>query len=229
MPYNTAEIDRFSKHAHTWWDENGPYAILHKIAPARMEYILSQTGDVAGLAILDVGCGGGLVCEPLSRLGAHVTGLDADTQAIQTARDHAAMMDLDVRYENGTVEDHKGLYDIVLVLEIIEHVDDPLGFLDDCAARLKPGGVMIVSTLNKTPQSYAFGIVAAEYILGLVPRGTHSWSKFMKPSHLARVMKQCSIVPNDMTGLCVNPLTHTYALDQSAVNINYFMSGRKAI
>jgi 2-polyprenyl-6-hydroxyphenyl methylase/3-demethylubiquinone-9 3-methyltransferase len=250
---NKKEIDHFAKDSSYWWDIDGPFGILHHITPTRMEYILSQTGDVSGKHILDVGCGGGLVCEPLARLGAHVTGLDADMNAIDVANDHASTMGLDVNYVNETIESHIapppsdanasssppprggggraqqdrwGGYDIVLALEILEHVNNPQEFIKQCAKHLKPGGILITSTLNRTLKSFGLGIVAAEYVLGLVPRGTHRWKQFIQPAEMRRMMMGAGIHPSDLTGLTVSPFESKYALSND-VSVNYFMSGIK--
>ncbi len=220
---NRKEIENFAKDSPRWWDEDGPFAILHRLNPVRMEYILGQIGDVKRKDILDVGCGGGLVCEPLARLGANVTGLDADINAIEAARTHAKETGLKVSYRCETVEEHSGLYDVVLVLEILEHVNDPAAFLKDCAAKLKPGGVLIASTLNRTPQSFALGIVAAEYVMGFVPRGTHDWKKFIKPSELARYAGLCGLQARDVTGLIYNPFSKGFSLSRDHISVNYFM------
>ena len=225
---NTKEIEHFAKDSAEWWDEAGPFAILHRLNPVRMGYIVDRIGGIQGLNILDVGCGGGLVCEPLARLGAQVTGLDADKNAITAAQAHAEMMGLDVRYINGAVEEHKDQYDVVMALEILEHVNDPAAFLKTCAARLKPGGLLITSTLNRTAKSFALGIVGAEYIMGYVPRGTHNWKQFIKPSELSRWMVNASIAPEDVTGLVLSPFSGEFTLSPDQVDVNYFMSGRKA-
>ena len=223
---NAQEIEHFAKDSAHWWDESGPFAILHRLNPVRMEYLISQIGAVKGKAILDIGCGGGLVCEPLARLRAKVTGLDADAQAIEAAQAHAAEMGLKITYKNEAIEAHSGRYDVVLALEILEHVNDPASFLRDAAACLKPGGVLIASTLNRTAKSFALGIVAAEYIMGYVPRGTHEWKKFIKPSELSRWMRQSGLNAQNVTGLTLNPLSGDFELSEERVDVNYFMSGR---
>ncbi|MDB2683072.1 bifunctional 2-polyprenyl-6-hydroxyphenol methylase/3-demethylubiquinol 3-O-methyltransferase UbiG [Alphaproteobacteria bacterium] len=226
---NTKEIENFARDSAHWWDERGPFGILHRLNPVRMEYILSQTGDVKGQKILDVGCGGGLVCEPLARLGAKVTGLDADTQAIEAAQEHADEGGLKITYKCGAVEDHKGQYDAVMALEILEHVNEPAEFLKNCASLLKPGGFLIASTLNRTPKSFVLGIVAAEYIMGYVPRGTHNWKKFIKPSELSRWGRGCGLSPADVTGLALNPLNGEFELSSGRLDVNYFMSFKKEV
>jgi len=222
---NAQEIEHFAKDSAHWWDERGPFAILHRLNPTRMEYLISQIGEVKGKTILDIGCGGGLVCEPLARLGAKVTGLDADAQAIDAARAHAAEMGLKVTYKNEAVEQHKEQYDVVMALEILEHVNDPAAFVRDAVACLKPDGVFIASTLNRTAKSFALGIVAAEYIMGYVPRGTHEWKKFIKPSELSGWMRESGVTTQDVTGLVLNPLSGEFELSDNRVDVNYFMIG----
>lgn len=222
---NKKEIENFAKDSAHWWDENGPHGILHRLNPVRMEYLISQIGDVKEKSILDVGCGGGLVCENFARLGANITGIDADAQAIEVAIDHAEKNKLDITYKNQAIEEESGKYHIVLALEIIEHVDNPAQFITECATRVKKGGQLIVSTLNRTPKSFALGIVGAEYILNVVPRGTHSWKKFIKPHELANWMNNAGLNPAGTMGLTYNPVTKTFALDKHNLDVNYFMSG----
>ena len=232
------EIENFAKDSAHWWDESGPFKPLHKLNPARMRYIKAQIcahferdyNDLKALKklkVLDVGCGGGLVCEPLSRLGANVSGLDADAQAIAVAQEHAKDNGLKITYQNEAVENHKGTYDVVTALEILEHVADVESFIRSCADRLKPGGLIIFSTLNRTPQSFALGIVAAEYILRWVPRGTHNWKQFIKPSELARAARSCNLTPADVTGLVYNPTSDSFSLSDNT-SVNYLMTCRRA-
>ena len=232
---NPEEIEKFSKEAPQWWDESGPFAPLHRLNPARMQYLKTQICQhhnrdhnsftpFTNLSILDVGCGGGLVCEPLARLGATVTGLDADTVAIDVAKEYAQQSNLEIEYLNQNVETITQKYDVVLALEIIEHVDKPEAFVKTSATLLKPGGLIIFSTLNRTAKSYALGIIAAEYILRWVPTGTHDWKKFIKPSELARFARAADLTLNDTTGLIFNPLKNDFALSNTDIDVNYFMS-----
>jgi 2-polyprenyl-6-hydroxyphenyl methylase/3-demethylubiquinone-9 3-methyltransferase len=232
------EIQAFSKDASSWWDEAGPFAPLHKLNPVRMGYIrmqicahfgLSQTSlkPFTGLKILDIGCGGGLVCEPLARLGGSVTGADADPVAIGVARDHASVMGLDITYKNEGAENIRDSFDAVLALEIIEHVSNPEDFVKHCARLLKPGGIVIFSTLNRTAKSYALGIVAAEYILGWVPKGTHTWQKFFKPSELSRMARAAGLESLDISGLVYKPLHKTFGISKTDTSVNYFLSTSK--
>ncbi|MGH1404448.1 MAG: bifunctional 2-polyprenyl-6-hydroxyphenol methylase/3-demethylubiquinol 3-O-methyltransferase UbiG [Alphaproteobacteria bacterium] len=228
------EISHFSKDSPQWWDEDGPFKPLHRLNPVRMEYIkrticnhynkdFNDIQALQNLNILDIGCGGGLVCESLARMRANVTGIDADPHAIQAAKDHAIESDLDINYINDDAENIDEQFDVVLALEIIEHVSDVAAFITLCHKRLKPGGVLILSTLNRTVKSYALGIIGAEYILGWVPRGTHNWKKFMKPSEIASYARQKNLKPDNVTGLIFNPLKNTFALSDTDLDVNYLI------
>lgn len=219
---NAREIHNFTSLATQWWDESGPMKPLHALNPVRMAILKRWLGgDVKGKRILDVGCGGGIVCEPLARMGAKVTGLDAGPENIEAARAHALESGLDIEYVCTTVEKHKGSYDAVLALEIIEHVDNPALFLQSLVRLCKPGGTIILSTLNRTPKSFALGIVAAEYILGWVPRGTHDWRKFKKPSEIAAMLEGAKVT--GMTGLVFDPLRRQFREDTRDTDVNYFL------
>ena len=232
---NPKEIDNFESIADQWWDVNGALKPLHKLNPIRISYIKRQIcnhfqldyqsfNTLDGLDILDIGCGGGLVCEPLSRLGGNVTGIDAGEKAIEIAKSHAKQSNLDITYKCETSQSHQNQYDVVLALEIIEHVDDVPGFVESVLHLVKPDGLVIFSTLNKTPKSFALGIVAAEYILRWLPRGTHDWKKFVKPSTLARHMRFHQFKPTDITGLIYNPLTDQFSLSSKDIDVNYLMT-----
>lgn len=201
---------------------------LHALNPVRMGILKRWLGgDARGLKILDVGCGGGIVCEPLARMGAKVTGIDAGLENIEAAKAHAAESGLDIAYHCTTAENHKGRYDAVLALEIIEHVDDPALFVESVVSLCKPGGTIIFSTLNRTPKSFALGIVAAEYILRWVPRGTHDWKKFKKPSELAEALAMSGAKVSDMTGLVFDPLRRVFKENRADVDVNYFLCAKK--
>lgn len=259
-----SEIQNFSKDSSHWWDESGPFKPLHKLNPVRLSYLKDQicaaTGRDAddlnalkGLKILDIGCGGGLVCEPMARMGADVTGIDADANAIEVAKAHANEMGLSIDYQCGAAEsllpssraksrdlnnnkqgqippraalgrDDTVGYDVVLALEVIEHVADVEGFVETCMSLCKPGGVVIFSTLNRTAKSFALGIVAAEYILRWVPQGTHSWKKFVKPSELSRAARRHGGRVEDITGLIYSPITNEFSVSKTDIDVNYFIS-----
>ena len=232
------EIQNFSKDSSHWWDENGPFKPLHRLNPTRLHYIKQQICDhfdrdmkaldsYKGLDLLDIGCGGGLVCEPLARLGGNVTGIDADENAINVATKHALNADLKIKYD-ATSSEHllkkKKRYDVVLALEIIEHVSDPELFVKSVLELCKPEGIVIFSTLNRTPKSFALGIVAAEYILRWVPAGTHDWKKFVKPAELSRHVRNAGGKPKNICGLAYSPLKNEYSLKPRDTDVNYFMS-----
>ena len=244
---DSAEIARFSRHAEDWWNPQGALRPLHKLNPARLEYVRDQvcghfsrkTGvrdALKGLSVLDIGCGGGLLCEPMARLGAAVTGLDASAEAIEAARIHAEKAELAITYASGSVEDFAQTpnrndvirYDVITALEILEHVADIDVFLKGAARLLKPNGILLLSTVNRTAKSYLLGIVAAEYILRWVPRGTHDWRKFIRPSELAIYLQKAGLDVADITGMTYAPLNDTFHLRQGGdVAVNYLMAAVK--
>lgn len=236
---NKNEISHFQHDSKSWWEENGPFKPLHGINPVRLSFIRTtlenagiiklktQDKHLKKLNVLDVGCGGGLVCEPLARLGATVTGIDADSQAIEVARDHAALSGLDITYQNTAIEHIHSSFDIITALEIIEHVDTPNEFLTMLVTNLAPGGVLFISTLNRTAKSWALGIIAAEYILDLVPKGTHTWRQFVRPSELTRQLSNLGCIPLAASGITHNPLTGNFALAPHDLDVNYIMAFQK--
>lgn len=232
------EIENFSKDSSHWWDENGPFKPLHRLNPVRVGYIRDQIcahfgrdprqiRPLEGLSILDVGCGGGLMCEPLARLGANVTGVDADQNAISVAKEHAHNEGLEIKYQASSVEDLAQQYDVVLALEIIEHVNNSAAFVDNISSRANADGLCVFSTINRNPKSYALGIIAAEYLLRWVPQGTHSWKKFVKPSELAKHMRQSGLKPIDMKGMIFDPLRGEFRLSERDIEVNYFVCACK--
>lgn len=235
------EIAQFSGLAEQWWNPDGPLRPLHRLNPVRIAYIRDQIrahglGQVSplhplkGVSVLDVGCGGGLIAEPLARLGADVTGLDASEEAIAEARRHAKLSSLSIDYKNGNAEnlaETKNRYDVITALEIVEHVADLEMFIASLAKMLKPKGLLILSTVNRTPKSFLMGIVAAEYILRWVPRGTHKWSKFLRPSELVRRLDAEHVTTTDLTGIVYNPLSDEFVVSKNNLHINYMLSAIK--
>jgi len=230
------EVERFSALAETWWDPKGSMAPLHRLNPARLSF-LRQTlaahfgrdarslSPFDGLRILDVGCGGGLISEPLARLGAVVTGIDAAEANIAVARAHARSADLEIDYRQASAEELSAAgerFDAVLALEVVEHVADLDAFLAAAAALVRPGGAFIASTLNRTPRSLLFAIVGAEYVLGWLPRGTHRWDRFLKPSELAAALRRRGLQARDIRGLVYDLLAREWRLGRD-LGINYLI------
>jgi 2-polyprenyl-6-hydroxyphenyl methylase/3-demethylubiquinone-9 3-methyltransferase len=238
---NAAEVEQFDSLATQWWDESGPLKPLHRLNPVRLGYLKNQIcghfkrdregfSPLKGLSLVDVGCGGGLVTEPLCRLGANVTGIDAAAKNIKVAKKHAQEHGLDIQYQATSVEKLAASgkkFDVVTALEIVEHVDDPALFIASCAKLVKKNGLIIFSTLNRTPKSYLLGIIAAEHILRWVPKGTHDWKKFLKPSEIARPLTKEGFEVTDITGLVFDPLARGFRLSETDVDVNYFLMAVK--
>jgi 2-polyprenyl-6-hydroxyphenyl methylase / 3-demethylubiquinone-9 3-methyltransferase len=227
---NREEVDQFSRLADQWWEETGPMQPLHAMNPVRLQYIQRYIGQhflgSPKKSVLDIGCGGGILSECLARQGLLVSGIDASSQAIDVAKKHATLMDLTIDYRVATAEAALATgntYDIVTALEIIEHVDRPDLFVAAAAGLVKPNGLLFLSTLNRTPQSYWLGKVAAEYILRLVPEGTHDWQKFIKPAELLPWLHAEGFDVLDMTGVAYNPLSATFRLTPNDLRVNYMM------
>jgi len=221
-----AEVEKFSKLAEKWWDKNGEFRTLHQINPIRLSYIKDKITQHFGsfpkdVTILDIGCGGGLVSVPLSKIGAKVTGIDASIENIKTAEVYAKKHALSVKYECGSVEEHKGLYDVVLALEIIEHVADAEFFIKSAMALVKPGGMMILSTINRTNKARLMTIGVAEYLLRWLPIGTHEFGKFVKPSEIARFVSDSGMKIQELKGLGYDLFTKSWKL-QDNIDVNYF-------
>jgi len=212
---DAAEVERFAAIAPEWWNENGAFRPLHRLNPARVEYIRDRLAAhfardtrtraaFAGLSLLDIGCGGGLICEPMARLGFAATGVDADDTALSVARAHATAQGLAIDYRDDAIEDlaaRGACYDTVLALEVVEHAADPTLFIAGAARLVKPGGALVLSTINRTPKAYATAIIGAEYVLRWLPRGTHQYRKFRRPSELARDVRGAGLVVGDIAGL----------------------------
>ncbi|MFB9066718.1 bifunctional 2-polyprenyl-6-hydroxyphenol methylase/3-demethylubiquinol 3-O-methyltransferase UbiG [Pseudofulvimonas gallinarii] len=224
-----AELDRFARLAAGWWDRDGPMRPLHDLNPVRLTFIEGQQ-SLRGVRALDVGCGGGLLSEAMARAGATVTGLDLAGPLLDVARLHASAERLPVDYRLEPVEahvaDHEGSYDVVACMEMIEHVPDPAAIVTACARALKPGGVLCLSTLNRTVKSFLQAIVGAEYVLGLLPRGTHEYERFIRPGELAGWCRSAGLDVVDIAGLSYNPFSRHAALARD-VGVNYLLAARK--
>ncbi len=221
------EIAHFESLAARWWDPRGEMGALHAINPVRTRYIEKVAGGLKGKTALDVGCGGGLLTEALARGGADVLGIDLAAASIEVARQHAQEQDLKLQYRLVGTEDlaaeQPGRYDLVCCLEMLEHVPDPAGVVAACARLTRPGGTLVFSTINRNPKAYALMIVAAEYALGLVPRGTHDYAKFIRPSELDRWARAAGLVPREVVGLRYNPLLRSASLQPRDLDVNYLM------
>lgn len=219
------EIARFSAMADEWWDPSGKFAPLHRINPLRIDWISSYLSSDATL--LDIGCGGGLVAENLAKAGAQVVGIDASEKNIRIAQTHAESSAVKVDYRVTTAEAMSGQFDAVCALEIIEHVADIPAFVAASCALVKPGGRIFYSTMNRTAKAYALAIVGAEYVLRWLPRGTHTWSKFVKPHELVRELEKNGIAVDDLRGMVMSPLTRQWRWDAHDLSVNYALSGVK--
>lgn len=224
------EIAKFEAVASTWWDLEGEFKPLHRINPLRLEYILDRAGGVFGKQVLDVGCGGGILSESLAREGANVTGLDMGSEPLQVARLHALESGVKVNYLQQTVEEHAdahaGQYDVVTCMEMLEHVPDPESIVQACARLVKPGGHVFFSTLNRNPKSFMLAIVGAEYLLRMVPKGTHDFNKFIRPSELLGWIDGTALREQDMMGITFNPLLNQFSL-RPDVDVNYMVHTRR--
>ncbi|WP_404421612.1 bifunctional 2-polyprenyl-6-hydroxyphenol methylase/3-demethylubiquinol 3-O-methyltransferase UbiG [Thalassospira australica] len=238
---NAEEISRFSAMAEKWWDPNGAMKPLHKFNPIRLQLLrdniaahlgrdANQLDVLKDVDIIDIGCGAGLLSEPLARMGAKMTSIDAAENNIEVAKVHAAQSGLAIDYRNATPEmlvDEGKQFDIVLNMEVIEHVDDPQFFMQACAALLKPGGLMFVATLNRTLKSLALAKFGAEYILRWLPAGTHDWRKFVKPSEMSGLLRGAGLDLVDITGVAYNPITDKWSAAPRDLDINYMVIAQK--
>ncbi len=236
-----AEIDKFQAMAEEWWNPEGKFKPLHMLNPCRLDYITSQiaaefdrdltaSAPFAGLRILDIGCGGGLLAEPMARLGAEVVGADAAERNIPVARLHAEQSGLDIDYRHTSAEalaDAGEQFDVVLNMEVVEHVSDPQAYLNACHALLKPGGLMICSTLNRNPKSYMMAIIGAEYVMRWLPKGTHEWSKFITPDELYELLRAAGLDPVDRKGFVFNPVTWSWSISSRDLSCNYVTASVK--
>jgi 2-polyprenyl-6-hydroxyphenyl methylase/3-demethylubiquinone-9 3-methyltransferase len=235
------EVAKFQAMAAEWWDPNGKFRPLHMLNPCRLDYITAQIATefgrsqsaalpFQGLRILDIGCGGGLLSEPMARLGATVVGADAAEGNIPVARVHAEAQGLDIDYRHTTAEDLAAAgeqFDAILNMEVVEHVADPLAYLTACRQLLKPGGLMICSTLNRNPKSYMMAIIGAEHIMRWLPKGTHDWAKFITPDELFSLLKQAGMDPVDRKGFSFNPLGWSWSISDRDLSVNYVTTSLK--
>jgi 2-polyprenyl-6-hydroxyphenyl methylase/3-demethylubiquinone-9 3-methyltransferase len=221
-----AELARFGALAHRWWDPDSEmFGPLHKINPLRLAWIERVVGGLEGKRVVDVGCGGGILSESLAARGADVTGIDLSEKALGVAKLHklesGAAVDYRLVAAEELAQDMPGAFDLVACMEMIEHVPDPASTVAACAKLVRPGGNVIFSTINRNPKSYLFAIVGAEYVLKLLPRGTHDWSRFIRPAELARFGRQAGIRLVETTGIVYNPLTKAFRLDATDLDVNY--------
>lgn len=237
------EVERFARIADEWWDPRGKFAPLHRLNPVRLAFIRDRAAahwqrdplsghPLQGLSVLDIGCGGGLLCEPMTRLGGQVTGIDAAERNLDTARRHAAGQDLAIDYRATTAEAlaESGVqFDVVLALEIVEHVADVELFLQSVGRLTRPGGLVFLSTLNRTAKAWALAIAGAEYVLRWLPRGTHDWRKFLKPSEAVRGLRHGGVSAQEIVGIVYNPLSRDWSVDKRDLDVNYMLYGSKGV
>lgn len=225
-----AELDKFSALASRWWDPESEFKPLHAINPLRLGWIRQHVGSLEGLKILDVGCGGGILAESMAQEGASVTGIDLAEKSLKVARLHGLESGIPVDYQLISAEDmaqrRPGEFDVVTCMEMLEHVPDPGSTVRACAALVKPGGWVFFSTINRNPKSFLFAIVGAEYVLRLLPRGTHNFENFIKPSELAAAVRQAGLTAHAFAGMEYNPLTQIYSLTGDT-SVNYLLATRK--
>lgn len=235
------EVAKFEAMAAEWWDPKGKFKPLHMLNPCRLEYITQQiAGEFGrdrsadkpfdGLRLLDIGCGGGLLSEPMARLGAEVVGADAAPGNIPVAQIHAEQSGLTIDYRHTTAEDMAAAgerFDVVLNMEVVEHVADPLTYLTACQQLLKPGGLMICSTINRNAKSFAMAIVGAEYVMRWLPKGTHDWQKFITPDELYQLIRNAGLTPVDRKGFVFNPVTWDWSLSSRDLSVNYVTASTK--
>ncbi len=220
-----AELEKFNDLAHRWWDPQGEFKPLHDINPLRLDWIDERAG-LSGKKVLDVGCGGGILAESMARRGASVTGIDLAGKALRVAELHLHESGLAIDYEERSAHElassRPGEFDVVTCMELLEHVPDPAAMVGACAKLVRPGGQVFFSTINRNPKAYLFAVIGAEYLLRLLPRGTHDYSRFIKPSELSRWAREANLRPAELTGMTYQPLTKRYRLEPN-VDVNYLL------
>ena len=236
-----AEVAKFEAMAAEWWNPNGKFKPLHQMNPCRLGYITAQIAaefgrdlredrPFAGLRLLDIGCGGGLLSEPMARLGAEVVGADAAPRNIPVAQIHAEQSGLAIDYRHTTAEDLAAAgeaFDVVLNMEVVEHVADPLAYLTACQQLLKPGGLMVCSTLNRNAKRFAMAIIGAEWVMRWLPKGTHDWNKFITPDELTDLITRAGLTPVDRKGMVFNPISWSWSLSDRDLSVNYVTASVK--
>ena len=225
MNADQAELDKFSDLAHRWWDAQGEFKPLHDINPLRLEWI-DGLARLAGKRVLDVGCGGGILAESMARRGAQVCGIDLAEKGLRVAQLHLSESLLKIEYQKASAEElaarDPASFDAVTCMELLEHVPDPASTVSACARLVRPGGSVFFSTINRNPKAYLFAVIGAEYVLGLLPKGTHDYARFVKPSELARWARAAGLRPAEMTGMTYNALTRRYRLEPGG-DVNYLL------
>jgi 2-polyprenyl-6-hydroxyphenyl methylase/3-demethylubiquinone-9 3-methyltransferase len=230
MNADELELQKFSALAHRWWDPNSEFRPLHEINPLRLDYI-DRIAGLAGKKVLDVGCGGGILSESMAARGADVTGIDLGEKALKVAKLHLLESGRKVDYRliaaEALADEMPGEFDIVTCMEMLEHVPEPASIVRACSALVKPGGHVFFSTINRNPKSYLFAVIGAEYVLNLLPRGTHDYAKFIKPSELARFCREAELAMSEVVGMSYNPFSKVYSLGHDT-DVNYIVAARKS-
>ncbi len=226
MNADPSELQKFSDIAHRWWDPDAEFRPLHEINPLRLEWINAAI-PLAGKNVLDIGCGGGILTESMAKKGANVTGIDLSEKALKVADLHSLESGIQVRYEKISAEEFAARearqFDVVTCMEMLEHVPDPASIVRACASLVKPGGKVFFSTLNRNPKAYLFAVLGAEYVLRMLPKGTHDYAKFITPAELAQFARNADLTVNGLKGMSYNPVTRIYSLNQDT-SVNYLMA-----